>query len=456
MSIPSNILALLSKCTLSEKITILEALQKDIREVENTTDNESITNNSSVDYDTFVTSTDEFIEDENYLMELNEELESLNLFSPQSARPSTMFFGLNNKNHGSSQDLLKYPALCKLRLLVNGHKDVRTELDCCNVVCLSNNKQSIRLHADNEASIDQSHPIATVSLGAMRKVEFVPFGSSYDHTVVTIKAEHNSMYVMRPETQSTLQHRVVRGNIKQPENQVRYSISFRKSKPENSEPIADSFQQGITCSSASILSSDNKAPRIRTTLIVGDSFAARLDPERLSKGRKKVINIAKGGNKIPDVIDSVINFCDNDSSYGLIVDQVFCSVGTNDIRKCRKEGVFKFKGELFKLTRLLKQFFPVAKIFFQSLIPLPITFENSSYIAHNILTFNDMLFEVCKHERVYLLDVFGIFLLGRFRNPRLFPLGFNDIHPNKRGLGLLAREYISRIHCKHFDPLSFN
>ena len=188
------------------------------------------------------------------------------------------------------------------------------------------------------------------------------------------------MHVMRPETQ--------------------YFISFRKSKPENTEPIADSFQQGTTCSSGSVLSSDNKAPRIRTTLIVGDSFAARLNPERLSKGRKKVINIAKGGNKIPDVIDSVINFYDNDSSYGLIVDQVFCSVGTNDIRKCRKEGVFKFKGELFKLTRLLKQLFPVAKIFFQSLIPLPITFENSSYIAHNTLTFNDMLFEVCKHERV--------------------------------------------------------
>ena len=78
--------------------------------------------------------------------------------------------------------------MCMCTMLVNGHKDVRTELDCCNVVCLSNNKQSIRLHADNEASIDQSHPIATVSLGAMRKVEFVPFGSSYDHTVVTIQA----------------------------------------------------------------------------------------------------------------------------------------------------------------------------------------------------------------------------------------------------------------------------
>ena len=39
-------------------------------------------NNSSIDYVAFVTSTNEFVEDENYLIELNDELESLNLFSP--------------------------------------------------------------------------------------------------------------------------------------------------------------------------------------------------------------------------------------------------------------------------------------------------------------------------------------------------------------------------------------
>ena len=73
-----------------------------------------------------------------------------------------------------------------------------------------------------------------------------------------------------------------------------------------------------------------------------------------------------------------------------------------------------------------------------------------------MLDFNRLLYDVCKYERVFLLDVFGIFLLGNFRNPRLFPIGRNDIHPNKRGIGLLAREYISRIHSKYFNPLSFN
>ena len=77
--------------------------------------------------------------------------------------------------------------------------------------------------------------------------------------------------------------------------------------------------------------------------------------------------------------------------------------------------------------------------------------ENGPYIVKNILSFNNMIFDTCKHERIFFVDVFGIFLLGNFRNPLLFPYSLRDIHPNKRGLGLLAKEYIDRIHCRHFN-----
>ena len=155
-------------------------------------------------------------------------------------------------------------------------------------------------------------------------------------------------------------------------------------------------------------------------------------------------------------MESVTKFNQDTTSNEFLIDQVFVSVGTNDIRGCRREGVSRYKGELFKLTRFIKELFLHAKLFFQSLIPLPTTYENAAYIAQNILSFNDMLYEVCKHEGVYIFDVFCLFLLDRYTNPRLFPLGFHDIHPNKRGLGLIARQNITRIHCKHFDPLSFN
>ena len=197
-------------------------------------------------------------------------------------------------------------------------------------------------------------------------------------------------------------------------------------------------------------------PKVPTSLIIGNSFAARLDANRLSKGTKNFINIAKNGYKIPDAIESLDMFYKDHANKEIIIDQVFISIGTIDIRHSRREGVGKFKSKLFKLIRRIKELFPRAKIFFQSLIPLPITRENESYVARNLLQFNSMLFDVSKHEKVYMFDVFGMFLLGIYRNPRLFPEGYRDIHPNKRGLGLLAREYIKRIHCKNFDPFRHN
>ena len=179
-----------------------------------------------------------------------------------------------------------------------------------------------------------------------RKVEFVPFGSSYDCTAVSVQAEHNSLYVMKPGTQSILQHRVVRGNSKELDTPARYSISFRKHIPDTQELI-----DGLSPNENPVSSSAERDNKVRTTLIVGDSFAARLDPQKLSKGRKNVINIAKGGNKIIDFMESLTKFNQDTSSNELLIDQVFVSVGTNDIRSCRREGVSRYKGELFKLTR---------------------------------------------------------------------------------------------------------
>ena len=95
-----------------------------------------------------------------------------------------------------------------------------------------NNRKTVRLHADNESCIDQSFPIATVSIGATRNIEFVPFGSHHERTVLTVKAEDNSLYVMKPGCQAILQHRVTPGNTKDGDQKI-YSISFRRYKPDN-------------------------------------------------------------------------------------------------------------------------------------------------------------------------------------------------------------------------------
>ena len=466
ISISQEFLALVNKSSLDEKRTMLEFLRNEVLKLEtNVPSKETCFSNdinnilSPPAYKKLVSQSGPLIDDENFLNDLRDELESLNLYSLQASKPKTMSFALcgNDCSHNgrsfAMHDLSKYPALLKLQKMVSNHELVNKELDFCNVICYSSDRKSIRLHADNENYIDQTCPIATVSFGATRTVEFVPFDSSHRNTVISVESKHNTLYVMKPGCQSVLQHRVTPGTSQDHvSNQVRYSISFRKFK-------ADPRPQPSTTPSVSqmsgIVNSQLCTPlKTRTTLIVGDSFVARLDSDKLGKGRKNVINLAKGGNKIPDVIDSIKNFLINYSNTH--VDQMFVSVGTNDIRNCRGEGVSRFKGELFRLVRFIKQVFTGAKIFFQSLIPLPITIENGAYIAKNVLSFNNMIFNTCKHERIFFVDVFGTFLLGNFRNPLLFPVSFQDIHPNKRGLGLLAREYIDRIHCRHFNPLISN
>ena len=379
------------------------------------------------------------------------ELDSMDLYRPQSKKPSS--FWISDEHHKlrdsktNAGKFSQYPAISKLREMVNKDQSViKSDLDCCNIICYSNARKTLRLHSDNDHYISQLHPIVTFSLGASRPVEFVPHGASHTHVVKSITVESNSIYIMHPGCQGVLQHRVLPGNNESDNDQLRFSISFRKYKNDDTNTIP------VTTSNPSLAT----VPTQKVSLLAGDSFLARLDAFRLGKEKKTVFNIAKGGNKIPDTIDSLRRFSSDTKNDIYLVEQVFVSVGTNDIRNCADGRVNNFKGELFKLVRYIKDTFPRAKIFFQSLLPLPVTHYNRRYVIRNILDFNRLIFHVCSHERVFMLDVFRSFLFKGFRNPWLFPNNVNDIHPNNKGLGVLAKFYIDRIHSRFFDPFSHN
>ena len=156
-----------------------------------------------------------------------------------SRKPTSMWFSVDGmsvyegKNYAPN-DLKTYPSLLKLLGLVNEHPLVKAQLDCLHILCYSDNKHTLRLHADNEPYIDGSCPIATVSIGASRKIEFVPFGNKYNNMVKSVTAVNNSMYVMNPGCQTLLQHRVTPGNSNECTENVRYSLSFRKFKSSTS------------------------------------------------------------------------------------------------------------------------------------------------------------------------------------------------------------------------------
>ena len=152
---------------------------------------------------------------------------------------------------------------------------------------------------------------------------------------------------------------------------------------------------------------------------------------------------------------SLRTFKSNSENDKYLIKQIFISVGTNDIRNC-KNGIIHLKGELSNLVRTIKHLFPTAKLYMQSLLPLPVTHDNRSYVVENVLNFNKMIYHVCVHERVYMIDIFRTFLFRGYRHHMFFPKNVNDIHPNRRGLGVFARKYIDIIHSRHFDPLNLS
>ena len=184
---------------------------------------------------------------------------------------------------------------------------------------------------------------------------------------------------MNAGCQAILQHRVLPGSSDSPANQVRYCISFRKF---SSEPECEHTTRCISSTPEKV------AKLIPASLLVGDSYLARLDSKRLRKSKKTVVNIAKGGNKIPDVLESLHDFHESTERENYIIDQIFISVGTKDIRYCKNRGVSHLKGKLLGLVRAAKNLFPRAKIFIQTLLPLPVTFDNHDYVikTSSILT----------------------------------------------------------------------
>ena len=437
---------LLKLCSLEEKMSLLKHLKEEIKTCSQSCSTENSPEPKHLSFDKLVSYYPSFIDDTHLLDDIWTELESLDLYRPNSKKIQS--FWLNPGESNQPNSIHKFPNVMKLLNLVNKHESVpNSGLDCCNVICYSSDNKTLRPHSDNESNICQAHPICTFSIGAPRRIEFVPHGSNYTSVVRSLSLDTNaSLYTMHPGCQSLLQHWVLPGCSNKSSSQVRYSISFQKSKPVYGDcsPTQPDNSMDVTSNA------------IKATLLVGDSFPARLDKERLGKKKKVVINMAKGGSRIPNVVHTVKEFRNNAENSKYTIDQVFISVGTNDIRRCYSGGVYHLRGELFGLVRTIKNLFPNTKIYMQSLLPLPVTPDNNRYVIRNVLDFNKLIYQVCSHEKVFMLDIFRRFLFEGYRNLRLFSNSIADVHPNARRLGVLARAYIDRIHGRYFDPFSLN
>ena len=85
------------------------------------------------------------------------------------------------------------------------NNDYNLCLDSCLVMYYPDNYASVKLHSDDEDSLDHSQPICTVSVGATRQVEFLnQLQQSTSQPVLTINAKSGSLYQMLPDCQTFL------------------------------------------------------------------------------------------------------------------------------------------------------------------------------------------------------------------------------------------------------------
>ena len=337
-------------------------------------------------------------------------------------------------------------------VIVSASAAVTGPLECCLVLKYNSDTSALSLHDDAEVFIAQDKAIAVLSLGRERTIEFFDKAVKRPKAVKSIRMKNNSLLIMRPGCQQNLKHMVRAETSKdtEPVSQVRYALSYRAIN-QTSAPITTSEQ---TVSSAV---PQNNAPVKYVTLVAGDSYAARLDTAKLGKGKVVVENVAVGGAKMDKVQEQLTKYAA--ANPGVVVTKIIVSVGTNDLRNVKDINLLR--GPLKVLCTKIKSLYPNSKVYFQSLLPLPIKDESDWLTNRRILDFNSILFKECVFRRFYFMDVFYPFTKFK-RAPnepirRFDPLfEKNGIHPNKeRGLGVLARFYIRAIHSKYFNPFVY-
>ena len=472
---------ILANANLQEKKIMLTQVKTMIKTLVNSIQvEEQIVRNGNHNIDDYVDYFPEYINSNDSLMEgLKKDLLSLNIHSGDSKKVKSVWFGEKGYSYGDTVHPPKkldesWPALRSLMDKIN--KDEKcgspNREKGALIAYLPSGAASQRKHADDEHNvIDQSEPISTLSVGCDRKIEFYAFNSKKDDPPLkTLLLKEGSLHIMKGGCQRIFKHRVP----PHPTTGGRWCISWRSlpepaksplvipSNVDNGNMLESSMDNDTSLSSIDLFPGDIpykctseskpfKCNKKSTTIILGTSQQVELVENRLAKGTNTCINLSKSGNKIKHIDETVDEFYIQKSNDH-IVKNIILAVGINDIRFC-KRGINHLKSPLLNLINKLKDYFPLAKIYIESVLPIYI---KDQYTVPNILKYNDMLYNICIMTHCLYLDTYSSFFIpGTYlRNVNLYK-GPLSVHLNRRGLAVLAREYIFLINNRKFNPLGY-
>lgn len=102
-----------------------------------------------------------------------------------------------------------HPVMLEIKALLEAHTGTRFEV--CFLNGYENSKDSLGWHADDSPEMDDTRPIAIVSLGAEREIMFRPQADRAD--ITKLKLQHGSLCLMHAGMQDTHYHRIPRAGF---------------------------------------------------------------------------------------------------------------------------------------------------------------------------------------------------------------------------------------------------
>lgn len=301
-------------------------------------------------------------------------------------------------------------------------------------------------HQDDEAVLDPSSSIATLSLGAKRRFH-ISRPDDKDTPIETVILENNSLFEMRPGFQQKYYHAVPVGRKAANLNErgLRFSITFRRinGPPSTNTSVIKSPTPQI--SEETSTPQEKFTPKTKNiaspnTVIFGSSLVKHLDEDLLSEYEKKFKVYSHPGAHVRTIRNDIIKVSEKNQLNCKDIKTVFLLCGGNDLEDLVIDTDISFIYEdLSKLFECAKEVFPNAHINVISMLP-----RRDRYNTHirNMHKMNIWLEKNCPKFNIRYVHIFSFYVnkkSGDLYNDLFKP---DLLHLNNRGCSVLGKVLI--------------
>ena len=309
----------------------------------------------------------------------------------------------------------------------------------------ANKNVSLGWHQDNEVEIDQTQPIMTLSIGAIRRFWVSDSDTKSSRTQLHVEVlKSNSIFVMKPGLQATHHHKLDTGRGSIPEERgPRYSLTFRRIFPPPKGITPSPNGKSVQKENAMEANEDN-LPKY-DAVVFGSSLTKGLKEDLLSrKGKGRSFKVySHGGARVRTIIRDVERVRNNKELDVAAVSQVTLICGGNDIENAYTDSDFyEILSSFDDLISEVSSTFPNASVNVCSLIP-----RRTAYTEHKdrMLWLNNELLEYCNKRNIRFIYIFSHFLDHRHCDLSYKLFGKDELHLNSVGSSVLGKVLIAVV-----------